>query len=152
MLKWAKWHMANRMVSIGHVVNDITWPVGQVALRAAGEGFGVRLIFLVGLCHFLPFYSILHLLPLAIDMRSVISLLKWLAVSTRPVVSALRVSILSALAGLCKEFYWHSPGGVKWPWPCLKHSLGQHESLCQVWSWSEQPFGRPSAIDRQTNR
>jgi len=32
-----------------------------------------------------------------------------------------------------------------WPWPWLKHSLGQHESLCQVWSWSAQPFGRPSA-------
>ena len=42
----------------------------------------------------------------------------------------------------------------KWPWPWhwLKHSLGQHESLCQVWSWSAQPFGRPSATDRQINR
>ena len=70
-----------------------------------------------------------------------------LAVSTRPpdgVVSALWASILSALAGLCKEFYWLSPGGAKW----LKHSLGQRESPCQVWSWSAQPIGRPSATDR----
>jgi len=38
-----------------------------------------------------------------------------LAVSTRPpdaVVSALRASILSVLAGLCKEFFWLSPGGA----------------------------------------
>ena len=39
-----------------------------------------------------------------------------------------------------------------WTWPWLKHSLGQHESLCQVWSWSAQPFGRPSATDKQINR
>ena len=32
-----------------------------------------------------------------------------------------------------------------WPWPWLKHSLGQQESLCQVWSWSARPFGRPLA-------
>jgi len=39
-----------------------------------------------------------------------------------------------------------------WPWSWLKHSLGQHESLCQVWSWSAQPFSRPSATYRQTNK
>jgi len=40
----------------------------------------------------------------------------------------------------------------KWPWPWLKHSLGQHETLCQVWSWSAQPFSQPSATHRQTDR
>ena len=30
--------------------------------------------------------------------------------------------------------------------------LGQHESLCQVWSWSAQSFGRPLATYRHTNR
>ena len=34
---------------------------------------------------------------------------------------------------------------AKWPWPWLKHSLGQHESLFQVWFWLAQPFGQPSA-------
>ena len=50
----------------------------------------------------------------------------------------------------CHEFYYTACID-KWPWPWLKHSLGHHESLCQVWSWSAQPFGRPLATYRQTN-
>jgi len=51
----------------------------------------------------------------------------------------------------CHEFYYTACID-KWPWPWLKHSLGQHESLCQVWSWSAQPFGWPLATYRQINR
>ena len=51
----------------------------------------------------------------------------------------------------CHEFYY-STRIDKWPWPWLKHSPGQHQSLCQVWSWSAQPFGRPSPAYRQTNK
>ena len=51
----------------------------------------------------------------------------------------------------CHEFYYIAHID-KWPWPWLKHSLGQLESLCQVWSWSAQPFGRPLATYRQTDK
>ena len=50
------------------------------------------------------------------------------------------------------EFYYTARIHKRhWPWPWLKHSLGQHESLCQVWSWSAQPFGWPSPAYRQTD-
>jgi len=88
---------------------------------------------------------ILTLIRLLMKKLLALLFISWLAVSTRPlngVVLALRASILSALAGLCRP----------WTWPWLKHSSGQHESLCQVWSWSAQPFGRPSVTDKQTNK
>ena len=53
----------------------------------------------------------------------------------------------------CYEFYYTACTD-KWPWPWPKHSLGQHESLCQVWSRSAQPFGRDhrQQTDKQINK
>jgi len=71
-----------------------------------------------------------------------------LAVSARPPDGA---NYCLGPAGLCppylsRSIYSLGPSGLcpaevsksKWPWhwPWIKHSLGQHESLCQVWSWS----------------
>jgi len=66
----------------------------------------------------------------------------WAAFARCRFRTAFRVFRNSVTLARIHEWPWH------WPWQ--KHSLGWHECVCQVWSRSAQPFGRP--YGRQTNK
>jgi len=89
--------------------------------------------------------------PLSAEVRSFISIHQ-----VSPATALLLLQLLLRAwfivvrqVSLSHEFYYTERiDKWPWPWPWLKHSLDQHESLCQVWSWSAQPFGRPLATHR----
>jgi len=61
--------------------------------------------------------------------------LLWAAFARCRFRAAFRVFRNSVTPARIHEWPWH------WPWQ--KHSVGGHECVCQVWSRSAQPFGRP---------